>query len=508
MAQIPFSQTLIYRLVSLLADEQYLAFKEYLLKSNAILPHNLIEAIYNHPEWTAEDVCVELYGSADQKHNLNQLVSYTFRLTEWLSLNHPFYLTHNLQKITQLVGNGELQKANQLAENTLYIANKICDFSTQIGVLKFLSQQHYLKNKIKDAIIYHSQLKEAVDNESLFQEIMYKAKTRLHPLNPDPYSKDKIKQEAAILKTYFNHSCVSISLFSKITYLQTLHYFSPEEFLTKETLEFIERLENDLESCCYILLPFLFDPKSYLYFLKLNSTLYDLNNLEGKRQFKEMSKHAAKISYWNHYLNIPEMYAITAKASFFMSKYHASLNRADYASIVTPADLKEMKNLNKACLALMTKNNWEQSYQREFFHLMITKSLFKMLINKNDTTNALIDLEELLIRYQQINLTGSIDSIFIVLSIGYFSSGDFKKLEETFHRYNKLVKENPLSEDNDIMIHAYYYMAQWIRTGRGQYIQKLRAEIDRANTNLQLFGETLTAIQSIMDYYKIPTVLE
>lgn len=508
MAQIPFSQTLIYRLVSLLADEQYLRFKEYLLKSNAILPHNLIETIYNHPDCTADEVCIKLYGNANQKHNLNQLVSYTFRLTEWLSLNHPFYLTHNLQKITQFVNDGELEKANNLAENTLYIANKICDFSTQISVLKFLSQQYYIKNKIKDAITYHNQLKEAVDNESLFQEIMYKSKTRLHPLNPDAYPKDRIKQEAVILKTYFNHSCIAISLFSKITYLQTLHYFSPEEFLTTETLQFIETLENELDSYCYIILPFLFDPKSYLYFLKLNSTLYDLNSTEGKRQFKEMSKHASKISYWNHYLNIPEMYAITAKASYFMSKYHAALSRADYASIVTPIDLKEMKDLNKACLALMTKNNWEQNYHREYFHLMITKSLFKMLLKKSDTIDALTDLEELLVRYQQINLTGSIDSVFIVLCIGYFSTGDFKKLEETFHRYNKLVKDNPLSEDNDIMIHAYYYMAQWIRTNRGQYIQKLNAEIERTTSNLQLFRETKIAIQSIMDYYKIPIELE
>jgi hypothetical protein len=95
-----------------------------------------------------------------------------------------------------------------------------------------------------------------------------------------------------------------------------------------------------------------------------------------------------------------------------------------------------------------------------------------------------------------------------VLCIGFFSTGDFKKLEETFHRYNKLVKDNPLSEDNDIMIHAYYYMAQWIRTNRGQYIQKLNAEIERTTSNLQLFGETKIAIQSIMDYYKIPIELE
>lgn len=504
MAQIPFSQTLIHRFIRLLTDSQVKQFINHLDETNALLPKKLVEAVYNHPDWDAKEVYMAVYGNKKNVHNLNQLISYTFKLSEWMAINYPFYLTHNIVKLNEIVVAGKLDEATELAENTLYIASKICDYSTQIAVLKFLTQQSYLLNQNRTAVEFHNQLMEAVEDEATFQRLQFKFRTRFHSANIAVIDKVNIKRELEAMEGFFDHRSIAVSLLSKLMYSQAILFFFPEKFITKELLSFIERLEKDLDNHTYIVLPILFDFRSYLNFLKLNCVIFDINTIEGKRLFRDMEKHSSKIAYWNHYLNIPEMHVLTGKASYYMTKYHHFLPKSDYSKLVSSQDLKDLKILIKSCEDLLNKNDWRIHYQKEYLHLVVTHSVLLMISDKNYINSSNEQLEQLLTTYQQVNITGSIDTIFVVLSIGYFALGNYAKLEESFHRYIKLIKKNPMYEDNDIVIHAYYYLGQWLRHKRKQYIDKLIVQYNRTLADAVLYADTQNSIKELVAIYGVP----
>jgi hypothetical protein len=504
MAQILFSQTLIHRFVRLLTDSQIELFINHLNETNALLPKKLVETVHRHPDWEAKEVYKAVYGAKKNKHNLNQLISYTFKLSEWMAINYPFYLTHNIVKLNDLVIEGKLDDATQLAENTLYIAQKTCDYSTQIAVLKFLTQQSYLHNQNRIAVEYHNQLMAAVEDEATFQRLQFIFRTRLHPANIASIDKVAIKNHLEEMVAYFEHRSIAVALLSKLMHVQVIHYFFPEKFLTKKSLDFIERLEKDLNNHTYLVLPILFDFRSYLNFLKLNSILFDINSLEGKRLFREMERHSSQIAYWNHYLNIPELYVLSGKASYYLTKYHHHLPKSDYNKLVSNNDLKELKSLTKSCNDLLNKNDWRIHYYKEYLHLVVAHSVLIMISDRAKIDESNDQLERLLTAYQQVNITGSIDSIFVVLMIGYFAKGDYIKLEESFHRYIKLIKKNPMYEDNDIVIHIYYYLGQWLRHKRKQYIDKLLVQYNRASADPILFEDAYNSVKKLTAIYAVP----
>ena len=93
----------IQRVILLLDDFHFEEFKLHLKKSNAELPLKLITQIRkdNWEQKESDDLCKNVYGAKDEKSKKKffQLVHYTFRLTSYLSRNHPSYLTSNISKI-------------------------------------------------------------------------------------------------------------------------------------------------------------------------------------------------------------------------------------------------------------------------------------------------------------------------------------------------------------------------------------------------------------------------
>ena len=144
----------IQKLVFLLDDFHFTEFSEHLNRVNARLPLKLIEAIRKKlPAFdTHEDLCKKVYGSyaKSKRQSFNQLASYTFKLSGYLALNYPSYLTHNHSQIQRLVNTGKIEAANFLAHTLLDIAGRIEDFQTQIFTIKFLMQQAYLYKDITD----------------------------------------------------------------------------------------------------------------------------------------------------------------------------------------------------------------------------------------------------------------------------------------------------------------------------------------------------------------------
>ena len=130
-----------------------------------------------------------------------------------------------------------------------------------------------------------------------------------------------------------------------------------------------------------------------------------------------------------------------------------------------------------------------------------------MLLGNNTQRSEAMDLiEETLISYQQISFSESIDSYFTCLMIGYFSNKEYEKCVNTYKRYIKLTQGRKINEDNDICIHAYYYGAQWMLTGRKQYVEKMSG-IYKSTLVSDFFKHPRSTITAIVDSCQIPATL-
>src|SRR6218665_4190211 len=115
----------IQKVILLLDDHHFDEFKNHLKDSNAELPLKLITQIRKDgwDQKESDTLCKAVYGAKDEKSKKKffQLVHYTFRLTSYLSRNHPSYLHHNISLIEQYINRGELDEANKIAEILLDI---------------------------------------------------------------------------------------------------------------------------------------------------------------------------------------------------------------------------------------------------------------------------------------------------------------------------------------------------------------------------------------------------
>ena len=116
------------------------------------------------------------------------------------------------------------------------------------------------------------------------------------------------------------------------------------------------------------------------------------------------------------------------------------------------------------------------------------------------------ELESVLISYQQINLAGTADSIFLFLMIAYFSMLQYEKCAATYKRFIRVTKGKPVYEDNALEINACYYLSQWLLSKNRQYLLKLKSTYDKA---VQINPESVQvkAIQEYVSYFGLPLEL-
>ncbi|MFM2306632.1 MAG: hypothetical protein RLZZ367_1301, partial [Bacteroidota bacterium] len=76
----------------------------------------------------------------------------------------------------------------------------------------------------------------------------------------------------------------------------------------------------------------------------------------------------------------------------------------------------------------------------------------------------------------------------------------YDKCADTFKRYQKVIKDKPVYDGNDISIHTYYYLSRWLESQSKQYVTKLEANYQRAIES----GGPQKAIEELVAFYKVP----
>ncbi len=494
----------IQKFIYLLDDFHYKEYSSRLKAAEAALPLKLVETIREKlPEFdTHEQLCIKVYGNVKQRQNFNQLSSYSFKLSYLLWQNYPSYLHHNVSLIERKVNDTKKELADFRAQCLLDIAEEVEDFQSLIFVLKFLTQQAFLTRDSTTGFKLNTRLEEAMENDRDFNRIITSLRTTLY-ISSENKQQDMLVKLKEFYTPYYTHPRASIRILSQYAYLYSVYYFHPGMFDDRGDLAMIQNLEKELTNNSHVVFPFLFDIKGIFGFLILNSPLIKSDTPEGKKYHKELTRHYNSVKFWKNYLNMPQIFSIAVQATRFISSYHFQIHRNDYLQILPPADHKTIEQLVGQCADLMALNIWQKQYKNDLVSVQMLYGALLILSGKENVKKGINELESLLTSYQQLNLSGSTDSIFLALMIGYFAGKKYDKCADTFKRYQKVIKNKPVYDGNDISIHTYYYLSRWLETESKQYVAKLESNYQRTKDA----NGPRRAMEELVAYFNVPANL-
>ncbi|OFY99355.1 MAG: hypothetical protein A3K10_04795 [Bacteroidetes bacterium RIFCSPLOWO2_12_FULL_31_6] len=496
----------IQRVILLLDDFHFEEFKLHLKKSNAELPLKLITQIRkdNWEQKESDDLCKNVYGAKDEKSKKKffQLVHYTFRLTSYLSRNHPSYLTSNISKIEQLINKGELEKANTLAEILLDISEKTEDFPTAIAVLKYFAQQSFVLENKNAAIKYHQRITELLKNEHIINLMYLYMRQNLNFKGKSALSDKEMEEHLSFYDKYRNNESLSIQMLSRYAYCHTLNYLNDVRFYNKETLDEINSLMDDLEKNAFIIFSFSDDIQLNVDYLKLKHLIGTMNRDELQKETAFLIKQREPLRFWKNYVNTPEIIYLSIQASYFLTHYCQGYKK-DYNENLPKEVRSQIEFYKKRCEEILAKPIWNEGMHVRFINLNNIYCGLLILGTKEEIKKAVEKLEYLLVNFQQIAFQRLYDALFATLILGYFFLEDNESIQECYKRYEKLTANINKNIENDLTIKSIYYASQWNSTQRKQYVEKLQGISDKAAENDKL-KHVQNFISDVVDHYEIP----
>ncbi|HEY0030422.1 MAG TPA: hypothetical protein VGC65_06670 [Bacteroidia bacterium] len=496
----------IQKVILLLQDSHYEEFTLHLKKTNAELPHKLVTEIRKDgwEQKESDDLCNAVYGTNDEKSKKKffQLVHYTFRLSSYLSRNYPSYLSHNISSIEHLINKGKLAEANALAEILLDVAEKIEDFPTAIAVLKYFAQQSFVTENKNAAIKNHQRISELLKNEHIINQMYLYMRQNLNFKGKSVLSDKEMEEHLMFYDKYRNNESLSLQLLGRYSYCHTLNYLNDARFYSKETLEEIDRLMEDLEKNSFIIFSFSDDIQLNVDYLKLKHLLGSLSGDELQKEAALLIKQREPLRFWKNYVNTPEIIYLSIQVSYFLTHYCRGYREGYNEGL--PKDVKTQIEFYKQKSAeIIAKPIWNEGMHVRFINLNNIYCGFLILGTKQDIKKATEKLEYLLVNFQQIAFQRLHDALFATLMLGYFFLQDHEKIQECYKRFEKLTANINKNVENDFTIKVIYYSSQWISTERKQYVEKLQGISDKISENekldhLQIF------IDDVAKYFDIP----
>lgn len=487
-------------------DDVYVEFTRYLQGIKADMSLKLVNAISRGISVvnSSDELAEKVYGRVDikTKQNFNQLASHTFRLTGYISASYPNYLYHNLGRIEKLINNGLVYEANQLMQWLSDIAEKIEDYTTLLAVLKIQAQQAILARAYSENLRLHQQIESVLENEKILNEFFYRIRKYFNAALRDKDVHSVVDENIAWFSGFANHESKAIALFSKVQVFHIQYYYKQTEFFKPETLEKIKKCEDELEANPYLVFPYLFDLPSKLAYLHLNMATAQLDSPTSRAIFKRLTASDRVPKYWNSFVNHPMIYALAIQTSHLLSKYQYLIHKPNYTAQIPALARENVEYIRRTCEEEIQKPLYETNVN-DFIYLKITLAAISLLCGAESIKRATDDLEDLMITYQQIPFSESIDTIFICLMIGYFVQGKYSKCSDTFKRYLKLSTYRVSIAVNEKGIYSYYYVSQYLSTGRKQYIKKIKEHLESIEGQPEMATMYQSLVEMVADF-KIP----
>ncbi|HEU4717709.1 MAG TPA: hypothetical protein VFU15_07740, partial [Bacteroidia bacterium] len=142
----------------------------------------------------------------------------------------------------------------------------------------------------------------------------------------------------------------------------------------------------------------------------------------------------------------------------------------------------------------------EENLHVRFINMNNIYCCFLLLGSRDDIRRATEVMEGLLFNYQQVAFHRIYDQIFGTLIMGYFMLEDYVKVQECYKRYEKLTANSSKFPENDITIKGFYYVSQWIVSGRKQYQEKLNSLLTKTE-GVRNLDSTKEMLLDLKEYY-------
>jgi hypothetical protein len=499
----------IQKLIVLLNENTYNTFYAHLRNSNAHLPARLVQTIREKgfDFQSTEELCQLIYQkpASECKNNFYQLSTHSFRLSEFIAINYPNYLLHNLQLMDELIAKQQLAEAQFLAQILLSVAEKINDFNTQMQVLRFMVNQEHIFKQPQKAYGYYEQLKISESNNKALNNIYYLLRNDFNMVNvatrKDP---QEILRALDYLKDYFTSSSKSISMMSRYASIYIRFYYGIESYgIEKEIIEF----EKELNNHSYILMPYLFDIKTSCSFIRLGINSFNVNDKDNVATINNYKKHYESIGYWKTYLNVPKLYINMLKAQDYLESYSSLLHQTNFMSLVTSDVMTDIQMTSDECLQMIAMHDHSVVYIYDIINLKIATAGLLLLRGGEYIKEGISLVEQSIISFQQMKKSRTIGNSYLILMMGYFMQADYKSCIATYARYIKVSKNRDMYAYIDVKIQIYYNFAHWLSEKEKTSINSLREIYTFCSANPR-HESSMTMIEGMSGYFTIQEIIE
>ncbi|HEU4717475.1 MAG TPA: hypothetical protein VFU15_06570, partial [Bacteroidia bacterium] len=347
----------------LLLDEFHLAeFKRHLEESRAELPLRLVDATLKigWEENDSDDLCKAIYKKAEpqEKRKFFQLAHHTFKLTGFLSRNYPSYLLHNISRIEKLINEGKQKEAFRLAEVLLDVSEKTEDYTTAKSVLRFLAQHSYMREKKSEAVRYLQRNAQLIDNERALNSIYLYMRSHLHFKDKSTTTEGETEKHLSFFAQFHGSESFAVRILGRYGSCYTLHFLNDDRFYSKETLDELNALVDELEKAPYVIFSFSDDIELNIEYLKLKLLVGWLNPDELQKAAAEILRKRETPGFWKNYINGAQIAFLSIQASVLVSRYAKGYRKNWNEDL--PADIREQVSFyRKACEEILSHPSWE-----------------------------------------------------------------------------------------------------------------------------------------------------
>jgi len=492
--------------VIVLLDEHHLQeFRKYLEQSRAELPLKLVDeaARIGWEEKDSDALCKAIYGKAGtaEKKKFFQLAHHTFKLTSYLSRNYPSYLSHNISRIEVIVNQGKLEQANRLAEVLLDTAEKIEDYNTARAMLQYFSQQAFILERRSDSVRFLERNAKVIDAERALNDIYLYLRLNLHFKDRASLNRDDIEKHLSFFGQYKTHEAFTVRILGRYACLYTLSYLNDDRYYSKETLDELNDLNDELEKNPYVVFTFSDDIELNIDYLKLKHLVSHMNEEGLQRESEALLRKREVPRFWRNYLNTAQVAFLSIQASFYVSHYGFGYRKNFNENL--PQEVREQIAFYKrTCEEILNSTSWNEGLHVRYINMLNIYCCFLLLGSREEVRKVTELMEGALFNYQQVAFQRLYDAIFATLVMAYFMLEEYVKVQECYKRYEKLTAPSVKLPENDITIKAYYYAAQWIATSRKQYREKLNGLLEKTG-GVKNLENTQKLLQDLKGYYKI-----
>ncbi|MBP7496482.1 MAG: hypothetical protein KA792_02300 [Bacteroidales bacterium] len=503
------TEYLIQKLVKLLDKNTRNKFLKHLKSQNADLSYKLVLlcdvnlSTYQSPD----TLCNKIYKCNDIKsrQNFNQLASYTFKLSSFLSRNYPSYLFHNISRIEHLVNESKRLEADYLAKILFELAEKIEDNQTLISLLKYLAQESFIRKEFSNTARYHKRLEEVLEREKTLNGIYIYFYKNFNVSVNNQYVISNFEKMTNYFDKYKKNKSKAVSFISRYSLYHILYYYRQNELQKPKNIRDLIKFEKEFDKYGYIIFPFPEDIQTKILYFRLNLSSSNLNNKEFNGELKKLMYYNETTPFWTVYNNLPEIYYINIKTTFYLSKYHYQIHRKDYYKIISLNHRKDIENLAERCnklIKLYEKKEFEEQ-KSTLLNFKIIYSALMLLSKKKNIEIALKILYSLIETSKTKLIYISIDTIYMCLIIGNFAQGKYKQCIKDYRKYQTHKQKRMFIEENDMAINIYYYIAQYLDNGKQIYTVKLKEIFEFCKKN-KTMKTNLKTIKELIIYFNIP----